>query len=1374
MANNNYQEYVTKVFLNAEQAEDTVDKLKSKLVDLRKQQQQALTLKGDAGTKEWKRVTKEIRATESELKKLSTTSQEVNRILSNLDGSSPRELKNTIKAINKELESGRVPRNTEAWHALTEQLKRCKAELQGIEAESQAASKGGFFSKTANFLNKNWGALTQALGTVTTLSLTIRQATQNFADMEEAMANVRKYTGQTDEEIHAMNEEFKTLDTRTSREQLNELAGAAGRLGITAHDDIMEFVDAADKINVALGDDLGEGAVDQIGKLAMAFGENDKLGLRGAMLATGSAINELAQNSSANAGYLVEFMARLSGVGKQAGLTQSQIMGLGSVMDENMQQDEMASTALSQLITKMVTDTKTFATMAGVPLKKFSDMVKNDMNGALLAFFEAMNKKGGFQELAPMFADMNLDGTRATQVLSVLADKIERVKENQNRAANAYKQATSVIDEFNVQNNTVQAGIDKAKKRFEDLAVELGGKLMPIVKYTISGGGALVKILSELTTFVLAHTSALVSLTAAIVTYKTIQALANKETLLGKAYHAAIATAKLIHAAATNQLTSALALAAVKTKVLNALMVTFSKVGLAGLSAACAAAVVYLIQLANKHNDVTWRAKELRQQEEQLTSDYNKQKERLKELLPVIQDTNKHTAARQTALDELKKMMPEYFKNLDLEKAKYLKLEDVTKKLNLQLRNKQRLIARSAIADYNAAQREWNEKYKDLKEDSGTDSNTGGGTAIAERAQKLRELNELRATAIDQQKILRQIEKEERDEANPQKTKEAEKPTATPKGNNTPYVSQKELEKQEKERLKRERAAEKARKEADEKEKSDLKVKLADLANEYAQGNISYRQYLDRQEAMQLASLERRKAIWREGTSEYQNCTAEEETIRQKHAQNLQKLSDNEIERARVAQDAIIKAQYFDQTSEIYHDEDALNEALYENDMSALADRIALRTEGTEEWLQLKAEMEQKESDHQLQLQEEYEERARKVKEDYLKLNDTEKQDAETKSLEKIHAAGLLSEEEYQEALQAIRLKYAHHEPTADERTRQGAGEKLSKAEEMAGSAPTTADDGYGISSVAGIFAIVKYRQQVNEQLKQLYGEDYQNSAEYNEAKRQNNQAMFDEIVSAANAAYSGINNILSAASAYSQACSDYETAKIEADYDRQISAAGNNSKKKEKLEKKKDEAIAKAKTKANKKAMKIEIAQALASTAMAAINAYATASKVSWVLGPIAAAMATAAGMLQIATIKKQHQAEQLGYYEGGFTGGTSYRREAGVVHEGEFVANHQAVGNSSILPALQLIDYAQRHNTVSSLTGEDVSRALGQGAASPIVAAPIVNVNTDNSALQGSLDDSRKAIERLNDRLDSPIQAHISMDELDREQRKYKRLNG
>ena len=244
--------------------------------------------------------------------------------------------------------------------------------------------------------------------------------------------------------------------------------------------------------------------------------------------------------------------------------------------------------------------------------------------------------------------------------------------------------------------------------------------------------------------------------------------------------------------------------------------------------------------------------------------------------------------------------------------------------------------------------------------------------------------------------------------------------------------------------------------------------------------------------------------------------------------------------------------------------------------------------------------------------------------------------------------------------------------------------------------------------------------------------------------------------------AFSTVNTMLSAASSYSQACSDLETARINANYEKQIEAAGNNSEKKKRLEEKRDKELAVAKKKANKRAMVIQIAQATAQTAQSAINAYSSAAAipiVGHILAPIAAATAVAAGMLQIATIKKQQQAQEAGYYEGGFTGGSSYRRKAGIVHEGEFVANHNAVNNPQVLPALQLIDEAQRNNTVGSLTAADISRSLGQGGAT-VVSAPSVTVNTDNSELNATLGEARDVIDQLSLVLAQGIHAECYID--------------
>lgn len=284
----------------------------------------------------------------------------------------------------------------------------------------------------------------------------------------------------------------------------------------------MEFVDAADKINVALGDDLGDDAVKNIGKLAQTFGEDKKKGLRGAMLATGSAVNELSQSSSASAGYIVNFTARLAGVSTQADIAQTDIMGLASVLDQNMQQEETAATALSQLISKMFQEPEKFAKLAGKEVGKFTKMLKTDANAALLDFLESMGKKGGFDSLAPMFDEMGLSGTRCVGVLSTLATKLDDVKTAQAIASQAYTVGTSVLNEYDVQNQTVQADIDKAKKEFLDLSIALGEKLLPIVKYTVSTSSMLVKVLSVLADFVSNHCVALATLTSAYLAYLTV------------------------------------------------------------------------------------------------------------------------------------------------------------------------------------------------------------------------------------------------------------------------------------------------------------------------------------------------------------------------------------------------------------------------------------------------------------------------------------------------------------------------------------------------------------------------------------------------------------------------------------------------------------------------------------------------------------------------------------------------------------------------------------------------------------------------------------------------------------------------------------
>mgnify|MGYP000771222808 FL=1 len=466
---------------------------------------------------EGKENSAEYKAQKENLDKLNAALA-VQRIEAGKTALSYSELRKAAASLKRQMDNA-TP-GTEKWKALRADYLLTRQRMK--EVEVQARDTRFSLSKMADGVNRYAAMGAGVVGALTGVALTARKCVDEYAEMEEAEAQVIKYTGMTRDEVKGLNEEFKEMDTRTAREKLNALAGDAGRLGITGKKDVLEFVDAADKINVALGEDLGDDAVKNIGKLAQMFGEDQKLGLRGAMLATGSAINEVAQNSSAAEAYLVGFTARVAGAANQAKVSQGDILGYASVLDQNMQQQEMAATAFQTLMMKMYQEPAKFAKIAGQSVEDFTSLIKKDANEAILQFLDTLNKKGGLDQLAPMFKEMGLDGVRASGVISTMAGKIDDIRKAQRLANDAYRDGTSIIKEVNVQNNTVQAGLDKAKNNFKDIRVELGEKLQPVMKYMITTGGLTVKGLGTMISILWKYKGAIVAASAAVAAYTLV------------------------------------------------------------------------------------------------------------------------------------------------------------------------------------------------------------------------------------------------------------------------------------------------------------------------------------------------------------------------------------------------------------------------------------------------------------------------------------------------------------------------------------------------------------------------------------------------------------------------------------------------------------------------------------------------------------------------------------------------------------------------------------------------------------------------------------------------------------------------------------
>lgn len=571
-----------------------------------------------------------------------------------------------------------------------QQWRRTNTEVE--KTKSSVLSLG----KITDAFNKYFGVITAFIASLTGLSFAARKCVDDFAALEEQEANVRKYTGMTKEEVKELNEAFKNMDTRAARTKLNELAADAGRLGIQGKKDLLEFVEGANIINVSLGDDLGEDAVKNIGKLAQMFGVADEKGIKAGMLSVASAINEIGQSSSASEKYLIEFTARVAGTGKQAGMAIPQIMGYASVLDQNMLRSEMAATAVQKVWLKMYQEPAKFAKMAGKSVKDFTDLVLTDANEAFLQLMENLNNAGGLMQLAPMFEEMKLEGTESVGVLNTIVASVAKIRKEQEVATKAFKEGTSVGKEYNVQNNTLQATIDKAKKKFLEYSYTLGEKLAPHMGAVISKSGSLLDIISILIDFFIkfgpAITVVVSSLAAYILASKTLYLWNQRQVILNKLLATSFFDLNTRYLA-LNTVHRLLMLNLKGAKESLVQLLTTLKINpWVALTSVIVAAGTALYQWHKNAKEAASGAGMLASLNTEVSKSIAEEKVQLQTLLAIAKDETGSKEKRKRAIEAINKISPEYLGNLSLENINTLdattSIERYTKALEANARMK--------------------------------------------------------------------------------------------------------------------------------------------------------------------------------------------------------------------------------------------------------------------------------------------------------------------------------------------------------------------------------------------------------------------------------------------------------------------------------------------------------------------------------------------------------------------------------------------------------------------------------------------------------------------------------------------------------------
>lgn len=615
-----------------------------------------------------------------------------------------QEVEATIKEVRKEMnrlvnEQNRMVIGSDEYIAHAKKIRELR-EVLNEHARQIGTVKSGWqemYDKVMQF-GTGVGGFVQIFQAIDSATDTLKQLATDLAALDDIYSDVMKTTGFTHEQVEELNESFKKMDTRTSREQLNNLAYIAGKLGINTEELVQQFVEAADVINVSMGDVLGDDATLAIGKMADVYKKtSDTLAekdLKGQLLALGSAVNELGQSSTANEAYMVNFAGRLGGIAVQAKLSADEILGYASALDQDMQKVEMSATAFQKLIQKIISKPAEFAKIAGMEVQQFTELIENDMNSAIKSVLKGFQGSGGFDKLLPVFKDLGLDSARAAAAISSMANSLDKVETAQSIANKAMNEGVSCTNEFDTKNNNLQASLEKARKKFQDTRLELGQKLYPVLLKLTKTSTAGLKLLAKGIKYCTEHKAAVIAILTPLATYlanrvrlAAVQLISNTRTKLSIALLNAERAATLRVAAAKYKLAGDTAKATQATKLYHAAITKVPWVAIATAIIAIVSAMAAWVRKTIEIRNSTDFLKQHKEMMQDVQREYNEQSQVVRDLIAIIHNENYSNEERYKAIRKLKELMPDYNAQLTKEGRlinenseaidKYLKMMDL-------------------------------------------------------------------------------------------------------------------------------------------------------------------------------------------------------------------------------------------------------------------------------------------------------------------------------------------------------------------------------------------------------------------------------------------------------------------------------------------------------------------------------------------------------------------------------------------------------------------------------------------------------------------------------------------------------------------------
>lgn len=454
---------------NAAVAKKVMDELQQR-IDAIKQKMQQLDTTTDAGKKEFKKMQKELVSYNSAVTQNVTNTERIRNAINNLSGTSLKELRRALVAAKSEL--GKTFENDP-------NLKKRQQDVKTLQAQIDKLT--GAVHKQSNAWStavKNLTAYAGLFQVFNAIKDTVTSAIKKNFEYSSSLTDIRKVSGLTMKDVNKLSDELAKIDTRTSVDGLAQLAYQGAKLGMGKYgvDGMAQFVKAADKINVAIGEEMGEEALPALSKMVETMGLIPKMGIEKAMLATGSAMFKLSSTSTSTSTNIVEFAKRLTGVSRTAGITTDQLLALGSASDSLFLMPEVSATAMSKFIVALQKNHNLIEKDLGIQQGTIKNMyAAGHAMDAIVLVLEKMRDKGNMNALGSIFKDLGSDGQRLITAMVTMSKNVDVLKDHLYESQEAFEEATAVTNEYTMQQQSAAGILDRANNLWEKAFVNPDG-----------------------------------------------------------------------------------------------------------------------------------------------------------------------------------------------------------------------------------------------------------------------------------------------------------------------------------------------------------------------------------------------------------------------------------------------------------------------------------------------------------------------------------------------------------------------------------------------------------------------------------------------------------------------------------------------------------------------------------------------------------------------------------------------------------------------------------------------------------------------------------------------------------------------------------